>query len=251
MNKILINNGNIDTEDIFEIVEVKDNEIVIKKNAELELIIAQEQDIDLTIRLLPNIKVSIFETQKSSNCHIRYHYELMDDAILRIEKISEAINLRETTNCNLNKCASLDYLFSVISDSKLETSVYVYHLKENTKSNVICHGISISDSSLNFEITGNIPKGSKNSILNQESRIISKRKEFCQIKPILLIEESEVEARHASVIGTFNEEEIFYLMSRGIDYKTSIKLLLKSFLLNHMRVDRTEQILTLINEKWR
>jgi len=50
------------------------------------------------------------------------------------------------------------------------------------------------------------------------------------IKPNLLIDEFNVDARHAATIGKFSEEEIFYLMTKGITKKEAVELLIKGFL---------------------
>ena len=50
------------------------------------------------------------------------------------------------------------------------------------------------------------------------------------IKPNLYIDEYDVDARHAATIGRFNSEDIFYLMTKGIDKKEAIELLISGFL---------------------
>ena len=47
----------------------------------------------------------------------------------------------------------------------------------------------------------------------------------------------EVVANHSAFIGTFNNNDLYYLMSRGIDKKNAYKLLIKSVLLSNMKLD--------------
>ena len=68
----------------------------------------------------------------------------------------------------------------------------------------------------------------------------------------MYIDLNDVEARHGSVIGRFNDEEIFYLMSRGIDYNNSIKLLVRGYIFSNlvMDMDSMTKITNIINKYW-
>lgn len=46
--------------------------------------------------------------------------------------------------------------------------------------------------------------------------------------PMLLCSEDEVEGNHSSAAGKVGEKELFYIMSRGFDYKAAMKLLIRA-----------------------
>ncbi|MCT6647080.1 SufD family Fe-S cluster assembly protein, partial [Enterococcus faecalis] len=48
--------------------------------------------------------------------------------------------------------------------------------------------------------------------------------------PILLIDENEVTAGHAASIGQVDPEDMYYLMSRGLDKDTAERLVIRGFL---------------------
>ncbi|HFN2730099.1 TPA: SufD family Fe-S cluster assembly protein, partial [Streptococcus pyogenes] len=48
--------------------------------------------------------------------------------------------------------------------------------------------------------------------------------------PILLIDENEVTAGHAASIGQVDPEDMYYLMSRGLDQETAERLVIRGFL---------------------
>ncbi|HEY0827950.1 MAG TPA: SufD family Fe-S cluster assembly protein, partial [Bacilli bacterium] len=48
--------------------------------------------------------------------------------------------------------------------------------------------------------------------------------------PMLLIDEDEVKAGHAASVGQVNQEQIHYMMSRGITRGQAMKLLIYGFL---------------------
>ena len=51
-------------------------------------------------------------------------------------------------------------------------------------------------------------------------------------KPELEIYADDVKCSHGSASGSLNEDSIFYLMSRGLNYKEAKKLLINGFLLD-------------------
>ena len=73
--------------------------------------------------------------------------------------------------------------------------------------------------------------------MEQNSRILTLGDVNAKIIPNMFIEENNVEARHGSIISSFDEEEVFYLMSRGISREESINLLIKGFLFSNMKAD--------------
>ena len=75
-----------------------------------------------------------------------------------------------------------------------------------------------------------LEKGNTDCIMDQNSRILTLGDVQAKIIPNMFIEEDSVEARHGSIIGSFDEEEVFYLMSRGISREEAILLLIKGFL---------------------
>ena len=58
-----------------------------------------------------------------------------------------------------------------------------------------------------------------------------------------------VKANHAAHIGKFDQDVIFYLMSRGITYNNAVALLVKGFLTDDSIYK--EEIQQIINKYWR
>ena len=91
--------------------------------------------------------------------------------------------------------------------------------------------IAMDNASIEFNIDSNVDYGNSGTIMNQSTKIINLGENRSVIKPNMNISEYDVKAKHGSVVGKFREEDIFYLMSRGISYNDSLKLLIKGFLL--------------------
>ena len=89
----------------------------------------------------------------------------------------------------------------------------------------------------------------KNCVIEQNTRMITLNQKKGIIVPILLIDENEVDASHSAHIGTFDEESLFYLQSRGIPLESAIYMLIKGFLIdgsNHKDI-----LETWIDQYWR
>ena len=84
----------------------------------------------------------------------------------------------------------------------------------------------------NFDINSYVENKILDCYLNQSTKIITLGDSNNKINPNMFTHDNSVTAIHASVIGNVNEEELFYLMSRGISEKVSYDLLIKSFLIN-------------------
>ena len=61
--------------------------------------------------------------------------------------------------------------------------------------------------------------------------LLSEKAEF-NVKPELEIYADDVKCSHGSASGNLNENSIFYLMSRGLNYKEAKELLVNGFLLD-------------------
>ena len=113
--------------------------------------------------------------------------------------------------------------------------------------------VALKNSKINFTIISNVYKECNGSILEQNTRIVTMDKCDTKIQPNMFIDLDDVEARHGSVIGTFKDDQIFYLMSKGISYNDTLKLLIKGYLLGNVMVnfDVRKKIIDIIDMYWR
>ena len=103
---------------------------------------------------------------------------------------------------------------------------------------VLCGQIGTSAvHSLTYYVNGIVPKTSFKCICNQENQILNLKDGKSTIWPNLLIDNYDVDSNHGAYIGKFNEEKIFYMMSRGLSYEEANRLLLNGFLLNSDSID--------------
>ncbi len=112
-----------------------------------------------------------------------------------------------------------------------DTGCKVYHLAPNTRSNVISKSISKDGGITSYRGLIEIKSGCTNSkssvrcdglMLDNES----KAKTF----PSMDVGENDVEVAHEAAVGKIGEEQLFYLMSRGLSEAEATKMIVAGFI---------------------
>ena len=101
----------------------------------------------------------------------------------------------------------------------------------NSVGHILQNGVILDKGTLTFNAIGHIIKGAKNADAQQSSHVLMlSDKGRGDANPILLIDENEVTAGHAASVGQVDEEDLFYLQSRGLDEETAKRLVIRGFL---------------------
>jgi len=108
---------------------------------------------------------------------------------------------------------------------------YVEHNAKFTEGYIENYGVSNDDSVLVFEGVGKICKGMSKSIARQSNKgIVLGATARLDANPLLLIDEYDVVASHGAAIGKIDDEQLYYLMSRGLTLKNAERLIISGFL---------------------
>ncbi|GBG97008.1 Fe-S cluster assembly protein SufD [Lactococcus termiticola] len=107
----------------------------------------------------------------------------------------------------------------------------VTNFGRNSIGHILQHGVILEKGTLTFNGIGHIIKGAKGADAQQESRVLMLSDQArSDANPILLIDENDVTAGHAASIGQVDPEDMYYLMSRGLDEVTAKRLVIRGFL---------------------
>ncbi len=206
---------------------------------------------------------------KSSDCKLNYFikdeiniFTLIMSSSVKVSCMVECNSIFNMFSVNSSLSVNIDllnddinyrYAYSTINKDNNDYEININHLGNNIISNITNHGINTEDNKLLFVINTIVPKNSLNITTNQDSKIIALKDNNASIKPNLLIDNDDIEANHAAYIGRFKEEELFYLMTRGIKKEDAVDLMIKSFLIGNMEINLEEKelILDTINAYWR
>ncbi|CAM3062063.1 Fe-S cluster assembly protein SufD [Lactococcus hircilactis] len=102
---------------------------------------------------------------------------------------------------------------------------------KNSVGHILQNGVILDRGTLTFNGIGHIIHGASGADAQQESRVLMLTdKGRGDANPILLIDENDVTAGHAASVGQVDEEDLFYMQSRGIDEETAKKLVIRGFL---------------------
>lgn len=241
MNKILVNNS----KSIESNILVENNNIFI--NGDVDTVIElRDYDEDMNINILKNVRAYIKFI--GDNIRTKVKITLEENSYLQIDSLLINSN-GELLVSLLERNSEIKCINSIIAtnDSKIKFSIS--HDSEFTKSLLVNNGLVLNNNHLIFDVNGIVKKDSKHSICLQDSKIITRFNQLSRILPNLYIDNYDIEAEHSAYIGMFREEDIFYLMSRGISRNEAYFLLVKSFLLGGMTLteDEKEKFIMKIN----
>ena len=107
----------------------------------------------------------------------------------------------------------------------------IEHSAKHTEGLIEQYGVAADTSFLVFEGVGKIHKGMKQSHAHQHNKgVVLGPLARLDANPLLLIDEYDVEASHGAAIGRIDEEQLYYLMSRGLSEKDAQRLIIKGYL---------------------
>lgn len=147
----------------------------------------------------------------------------------------------------------VDYNFSSISKNIDKYVINIIHENKNTVSNISNKLVVFGDGNIKVDVNSTVYKDCNKSKLDQNTRIVTMDNGKALVKPNMFIDLEDVEAKHGSVMGTFKEDQVFYLMSKGISYNEAIKLLIKGYIFSNVvvNVDERIKIFEMIDKYWR
>ena len=112
-----------------------------------------------------------------------------------------------------------------------DTGCKVYHLAPNTSSAIISKGISKNGGISSYRGLVEIKKGAINSKSSTRcDGLMLDNISKATTLPCLDVAESDVNVSHEAVVGKIGEEQLFYLMSRGLSESEATKLIVSGFI---------------------
>ena len=235
------------------------NEKMKSKNINLRLDFELEQNSSLKL-------IDFFSDDSEKNfMNIFYNFNLDRDAILKNYKIDNSLNknlkysfnninqkqnsisetfvfsagsdyFKNEINCNLKgeySSAFINGIFSLDDNKQHEIRTTINHLVENTKSYQLIKSVLGKNTKSAYQ--GRIYVDSKAQKTDgyqlSKAILLDETSEF-NAKPELEIYADDVKCSHGSASGSLDDNSIFYLMSRGLNYKQAKGLLINGFLLD-------------------
>ncbi len=206
-------------------------DLVAEKNSNVTIIACSLEQVkqENTITLQKNATVTMTNIVLGTNSKIDLHVELQEYSTFKAD------------------------ILAIAKDDQQNIHTNVKHLAKSSKSYVNNYGVSSISGSCNFKTVGHVINNAKMAVVKQLTRgFILANNGIVKAEPILLIDEFDVEANHGAAIGKLSEDDLFYLMSRGLSKKEAELLILKAIIDPFIaKVDEKHQELVLdsINKK--
>jgi Fe-S cluster assembly protein SufB len=116
-------------------------------------------------------------------------------------------------------------------DQNQDTGSKIYHFAPNTKSTVKAKSLSKNGGIASYRGLVKIPKGSKNSTCSVTcDALMFDNKSESNTYPVMLIDEEESDVVHEARIGRISEDQLFYLMSRGLAEEEALQIIVAGFI---------------------
>lgn len=206
-------------------------DLLIEENASLNILLVdvkEEININLTLKKFANVVLECLFDDEVKN--IKIHANLDENAAISGYFADFSLkNVHGIVDINLNGIhSSANWQVASVSarDDNKKFEVSLYHNASYTIGNIDNYGVTKDDAKLLFSGISHIVKGAKFSKTKQNAKImVFDRYSNAIAKPILKIDENEIEASHAATVGKISDDEIFYLTSRGLTQETAKELI--------------------------
>lgn len=213
-----IKNGlDVNITNIYYDVNVNTNafvEVICEKNSNVKYTSIQTVNEDFSA----NVNFYI-----DKNAHLNYNSLCLNNK-----------QVHNITNVYMYKPFSTLFVNNSIINNTSLTQTYdynIYHWYQDTQSNLINYAICKDNSELNINSNGIIKKGCARSKISQKSKgIILDLTSAISANPLLQIDEYDVEANHGASIGAIDDEDLYYLMSRGLTKTQSEQLIVSGYM---------------------
>ena len=112
-----------------------------------------------------------------------------------------------------------------------DTGCKVYHMAPRTTSTILSKGISKNGGVSSYRGLVSIRKGCEksNSIVRCDGLMLDNNSKAMTL-PSMEVMENDVTASHEAAVGKIGEEQLFYLMSRGLSEKESMGMVVAGFI---------------------
>lgn len=207
-----------ENEEVYALLDLKDlipKEISVKNGGILNLIVFLDKDFDENLNT--NMEINL-----RSDCKINITQVFLGSKIFNL---NFQINYKGN-----NSICDLKALYIANEKQKYNLQITNKFIGQNNRGYTLIKGIVKDEANVNVDGVIEIDKTGRNTDAKlQEHALNLSHKATVRNLPILKIDTNDVKASHAASVTRVNPEDLFYLMSRGIDMKSAENLLVNAF----------------------
>lgn len=244
MKKIVVNQS--------ETIRLTDSEfthieINAKEEVSLNLLIEKQVQCSLFVECIEASKCNMnVQVKEDANCTLLFwnsydgNLEAMDTAEIEHQgvlhlaygELAKGNVKRKSTVILKEEGAEVSLRTAVLSKENKDFVLCCEHQARHTLSNMKNYYVLLENGTCRMDATGKINKGASGSKSHQVSKGLTfDQQKRAVIYPQLLIDENDVEASHATTLGQIDENQMYYLQSRGLSKKQATQLITTGYLM--------------------
>ena len=175
--------------------------------------------------------ISVINMLSSGKSFISYEAYLDENSSININHIDLGGDIKVTNYYSeLNgKESSINFnnIYIGKNNDRIDMNYYAYNKNINTDNKINIYGLLNDNAYKTFKGTIDFVKGSSKSVGEEsEDVILLSDKAISTSLPMLLCHEDDVVGSHGVSTGKIDSDKLFYLMSKGLDYDESKKLII-------------------------
>ena len=209
MNKILIENDNI--------------------SFDKKIINAEFKSKDVTINIKNEVVLNILE---SFNNIQNLYFNLDSHSSLKLNVYNNNADFNTNIIINLEGKSSFIGNLGFIATKKCLLNIKTTMNGNNIQNILKVRGISQQEGNFDIKVDGEVLAHTFDNEMTEDIKILNLNEKLNKVLPNMLVSSSEVKANHYVTISSLNEDELFYLKSKGLTLQKAKDLMTKGFILS-------------------
>lgn len=224
------------------------NKIVCQENSSAEIIEQFTYDGELKSCYFANLVNEIEICKNATLCHYKYQNEAFKANHIALHKVNiakhgkyESFCLQKGANIARNETeialngegaeATVNAAYMMNGWATLDTTTNIYHYQPQTKSSQLVKGVIGGTAKGVFQGRIHIaPNAVKTSGTQLHKAMLLSDEAEIDVKPELEIFADDVKCSHGAASGELDQEQLFYMRSRGIGEEEAEKLLINAYI---------------------
>lgn len=192
-------------------------------------------------KVILNIKGNCKINEIIINNHKKLIINLFDNSNLEYNRFS--LNPEDNGYLEINHGYNTSSLFKegIVCNNDYKMDLNVYENNSHINSKVLIRVLTTDNPNVYFKASGYVAKDTFENEITEDIRAFNFDSSNISILPNLIVDSNDVIANHNVTISNINEDELFYLNSKGISYEQAIKLLRNGFMLSIFKDDKFKE----------
>ncbi len=169
-------------------------------------------------------------------------FEIEKGASLVFNMFDYAVDLGTKIIIEANDRAKFFVNAAFISEVKYDLNIETRLYGDEIEGTVNIRGINEREGTVKVLMEGTVAGETHGNVLSEYAKVLNKSEFSNVLIPNLIVNTSEVEANHGVSVGHIREDELFYMMSKGISRVNAVKIIEEGFIMSIMDDDVKQKI---------